>query len=318
MHTGQHRVAYSELRDVWERAAGWGVDACYLFDHFMPLYSDVPGFLPEEADAPDGTCLEAFATLGALARAVPEVGVGLMVAGVGYRNVGLFGAMTATVQQAAAGRLEIGIGAGWFEPDYRAYGYAFPPARERLAQLRAALDALMAWWRGEDASVEALGLRGMPVLPMKPMPRLWIAGTGEKVILPLAARYADSWNAMFLTPDEFRHKVDVLAEHCDRIGRPLEKVERSIALRAFCSRDGTRAQAQCEGLAVLRGRDPAEVRARSLVGSPMDCADQISAYREAGATHVAIMAHPPYDLEGLELLALEAFPPLRQGAKRDI
>lgn len=311
LHSGQHRVSFQELRDLWRHAERVGFDACYLFDHFRPLYSDVPGFLPEEAEVPEGSCLEAFTTLAALAREVTETNVGIMVACVGYRNVALAGHMVATLAQAARGRLEFGIGGGWFEAEYRAYGYEFPPPRERLARLRAALEALMAWWRGEPATVEALGMAEAPVLPMDPMPRLWVAGTGEKVLLPLAARYADSWNAMFLTPDEFGRKVEVLAEHCETIGRPLAKIERSIALRAFCSRDGTRAHARLEGLAALRGRDAEAVRARSLVGTPLGCMEQLDRYASAGATHCTVMVHPPYDLGELELLSGEVFSAFR-------
>lgn len=311
LHTGQHRLSYAELRELWRFAAEAGFDACYLFDHFRPLFSDVPGFLPEEAEAPEGPCLEGFTTLAALAREVPEISVGMMVAGVGYRNVGLVGQMISTLQQAAAGRLELGLGAGWFEPEYWAYGYDFMPARERLARLEGALQAVIAWWSGEPATVEAVGLDGFPVMPLRPLPRLWVAGTGEKVILRLAARYADSWNAMFLTPEEFAGKVEVLGDHCERIGRPLGKIERSIALRVFCSRDGTRASARMEGLAALRNHDPAEVRSRSLVGTPAECADQIARYTDSGATHVTIMVHPPYDLEELGLLAAEVLPQFR-------
>ncbi|MBI4728118.1 MAG: LLM class flavin-dependent oxidoreductase [Acidobacteria bacterium] len=311
LHSGQHRVSHAELRDLWRWAAGAGFDACYLFDHFRPLYSDAPGFLPEEADVPEGPCLEGFLTLAALAREVEEVSVGLMVAGVGYRTVALVGHMAATLQQAAAGRLEIGLGAGWFEPEHWAYGYDFMPARERLARLEGALEAVVAWWGGEAATVPALGLRELPVLPLRPVPRLWVAGTGERVILRLAARFADSWNAMFLTPDEFAGKVEALAGHCERIGRPMQRIERSIALRAFCSRDRTRALARLEGLAALRGRDAGRVRARSLVGTPAECADQVARYADSGATHITIMVHPPYDYEELSLLASEVLPRFR-------
>jgi alkanesulfonate monooxygenase SsuD/methylene tetrahydromethanopterin reductase-like flavin-dependent oxidoreductase (luciferase family) len=306
LHSGQHRVSYAELKALWEHAERVGFDACYLFDHFQPLYSDVARFLPEETDAPDGPCIEAFTTLGALARQIRRVGVGIMVTGVGYRNVALVGQMIAALNQAAPSRLEFGIGAGWFEPEERAYGYDLPRQRERLNLLEGALVALRAWWRGERATVPEIGLRNAQIPPLHPAPRLWTAGTGPG-ILRLAARCADSWNAMYLTPREYRAKVQRLSQECESIGRPVEEIERSIALRAFCSRDGTRAQARCEGLAALRGRDPDDVRQRSLVGTPVDCMEQLAAYADAGATHCALMVHPPYDLDELELLATDVF-----------
>lgn len=313
LHSGQHQVSFGDLRELWRRAATLGFDACYLFDHFQPLYSDVEGFLPEEGSSPAGPCLEGFTALAALARAVPGIGVGIMVAGVGYRNVGLLGHMVATLAGAAGRRLEVGIGAGWFEPEYRAYGYPFSAARERVGALERALEALAAWLRGEPVTIPGL-VEEAPVLPMRPAPRLWVAGTGERRLLPLAARYADSWNAMYLTPEEYRRKVEALSAACEAVGRKPETIERSIALRAFCATDGARAREQLERLAAARGRDPDRVRARSLAGTPADCAEQLAAYAEAGATHLAVMVHPPYDLEGLELLATEVFPAARRGA----
>jgi alkanesulfonate monooxygenase SsuD/methylene tetrahydromethanopterin reductase-like flavin-dependent oxidoreductase (luciferase family) len=301
LHSGQHQVSYGELRDLWRHAAAVGFDACYLFDHFVPLHSQTEGFLPEEAHSPGGSCLEGFAALGALAREIPGPNVGIMVAGVGYRSAGLIGHQTATLAQAAPGRLEIGIGAGWFEPDYHAYGYEFASAAARLDALEAVLEAMTAWARGDSSP------GGARMLPMRPMPRLWVAGTGLKRILPLAARYADSWNAMYLTPSEFARRSEALDELCGERGRKPASLERSIALRAFCSRDSKRAHAALEGLAALRGRDPERVRARSLVGSPMECVSQLAAYADAGATHLAVMVHPPYDLDGLALLGGEVF-----------
>jgi alkanesulfonate monooxygenase SsuD/methylene tetrahydromethanopterin reductase-like flavin-dependent oxidoreductase (luciferase family) len=294
LHTGQHQVAFEELRSLWTAAAAWGFDACYLFDHFVPLHSDVEGFLPEEAESPDGPCLEGFVALAALARSVPTVNAGLMVAAVGYREPGLLAHVVATLAQASPGRLEIGIGAGWFEREYRDFGLDFPPARERLDALERALETLA------PAFAAATG-----------RPRLWVAGTGERRTIPLAARHAGSWNAMYLTPGQYRDKVVVLAESCRQIGRDPASIERSIALRAFCSRDGAKARGDLEAFARSRGRDPARVAARSVVGTPAECSEQLAAYREAGATHCAVMAHPPYDRAGLELLATEVFPAFR-------
>ena len=130
-------------------------------------------------------------------------------------------------------------------------------------------------------------------------------------MLPLAARYADSWNAMYLTPEEYRAKVDVVLERCEAIGRNPSTLERSIALRAFCSPDERRARSALESWAASRGREPERLAARSLVGTPSACVEQIARYAEAGATHVAIMAHPPYDREGLEHLTRGVFPAFR-------
>lgn len=288
LHTGQHHVAYAELADLWEAAGSWGFDACYLFDHFVPLHSDVEAFVPEEAHRADGPCLEGVTALAALARRVSRIGVGLMVAAVGYRAPGLLTRSIATLHGVAPGRVEVGIGAGWFEYEYRAFGLPFPRPRERMDQLQRALEIVR-------------------VLPI----RLWVAGTGERRLLPLAARYADSWNAMFLTPAEFRGKVGILVDRCRESGRDPSSIERSIALRAFCATDPAVARRSLDAWAAARGRDPERLAARSLCGSPDVCADQLGRYADAGATHVAVMAHPPYDRDGLALLASEVFPSFR-------
>jgi len=310
LHTGQHHVPFRELRSLWGSAADWGFDACYVFDHFVPLHSDVEAFLPEEADAADGPCLEGVATLAALARTVPRIGVGLMVAAVSYRSPGMLAHAAATIAQAAPGRVEIGIGGGWFEREYGAFGVPFPGARERMDALERALEAFVAWMRGDVATVPGVAEEA-PLLPMRPSPRLWVAGIGEKRLLPLAARYADSWNAMYLTPEEYRTKVEVLMERCEAVRRSPATLERSIALRAFCARDPAAARRGLEAWAAARGRDPERLAARSLVGTPEKCAERLRSYAEAGATHVAIMAHPPYDRAGLELFAAGVIPSFR-------
>ena len=226
---------------------------------------------------------------------MPDVNVGLMVAGVGYRTAGYLAHAVATLAQAAPGRIEIGIGAGWFEPDYRIMGLPFPPARERLDSLERALETLTASFRTMD-----------------PSPRLWVAGVGERRTIPLAARYADSWNAMYLTPEEYARKVEVLAAAAEVAGRDPHDIERSIALRAFCAGRRADAEAALEAWAATRSREPDRLRERSLVGTPEDCAEQLSRYEDAGATHCAVMAHPPYDRAGLELLATECFALLRR------
>ena len=295
LHTGQHHVSFDELRRLWRDAASWGFDACYLFDHVVPLHSDVEAFLPEEAASPDGPCLEGFTALAALARDVP-CNAGLMVAGVGYRAAPSLRHAAATLAMGAPGRVEIGIGAGWFQPDYRILGLPFGTARERLDELERVLELVTTSFRDDPAR-----------------PRWWVAGTGERRTIPIAARYADAWNAMYLTPAEFRTKVEVLDAACSAAGREPGSVERSIALRAFCAPSRSDAFDALDSWASSRGRDPARLGERSLVGTPAECAEQLVAYAAAGANHVAVMVHPPYDRAGLELLARECFPLVRVG-----
>jgi alkanesulfonate monooxygenase SsuD/methylene tetrahydromethanopterin reductase-like flavin-dependent oxidoreductase (luciferase family) len=117
---------------------------------------------------------------------------------------------------------------------------------------------------------------------------------------------------MYLTPEEYGRKVEVLTAAAEATGRDPHDIERSIALRAFCARRRSDATQALEAWASARGRNSHRVGERSLVGTPGDCAEQLSRYQEVGATHCAVMAHPPYDRSGLELLAAECFPMLRR------
>lgn len=292
LHTGQHGTSFGELLALWRDAAGWGFDACYVFDHVVPLHSDVEAFLPEEASEPGGPCLEGLTTLAAMTRAVPRVGLGIMVAAVGYRTAAYLAHAASTLARAAPGRIEIGIGTGWFEPDYRILGLPLGSPRDRLDALGATLEAVK------------------PIVHAERV-RLWVAGVGERRTIPIAARFADSWNAMYLSPDEYATKVGVLERACEAAGRDPATIERSIALRAFCADDAASAERACRRWALGRGRDPARAAARSLVGTPEACAERLAAYVSAGATHCAVMAHPPYDTGGLELLARRCFPSFR-------
>src|SRR5690242_5344732 len=166
--------------------------------------------------------LEAMTTLAYLAAEFPRFTYGSMVLGQSYRNPALLAKMAATLHYLSGGRFILGIGAGWKEDEYHAYGYPYPPASERVAQLAEAVQVIRALWTHSPASFYGAHYtienaycepRPNPAIP------LVIGGAGERGTLRVAAQYADGWNFNFGTPDECRHKLDVLRQHCADVGR---------------------------------------------------------------------------------------------------
>jgi len=195
------------LRAAWRAADGLGVDSLWIWDHFFPVTGD-----------PDGTSFECWTLISAMAADTSHATVGSLVSACGYRNPDLLADMARTVDHVSGGRAVLGLGAGWMERDYAAYGYPFGPDRARLAELEASLVRVR-------ARLGALNPR-----PAGPLPVL-VGGSGEKVTLRLVAQYAEVWNFIG-TLDEFRHKSLVLDGWAERVGRDPASIERSISVFA--------------------------------------------------------------------------------------
>ena len=202
---GQQHADFKVLRDAALRAEDLGVDIVFNFDHFFPWSGD-----------PTGKCFEALTMLGALAEATSRVQLGSLVTGVGYRNPNLLADMARTVDHISGGRFILGLGAGWYELDYRGYGYDFPPVAERLAILRDALPVI----RDRFERLNPRPVRRIPIL---------IGGGGERVTLRIVAEHADMWHG-YGDVDELRHKADVLAQWCAEAGRDARSIERCTSV----------------------------------------------------------------------------------------
>src|ERR1700719_5078862 len=218
--------AYETMTRVAQTADETGFNSVWLVDHFHTI--------PRPSQE---VTFEAWTSTEALARDTKRVRTRQLVTCNGYRNPALLAKMASTVDVLSHGRLNFGIGAGWYEHEYRAYGYEYPDAPERLRNLREALQVILAMWTQEEAVFEGKyyqvrGAINQPKGVQKPHIPLLIGGGGEKVTLKLVARYADACNVSG-DLETIQHKFDVIKQHCETVGRDYESIHRTST--TFCS-----------------------------------------------------------------------------------
>jgi alkanesulfonate monooxygenase SsuD/methylene tetrahydromethanopterin reductase-like flavin-dependent oxidoreductase (luciferase family) len=231
-----------------------------------------------------------------------------MVSCNGYRNPALLAKMASTVDVLSHGRLNFGIGAGWYEHEYRAYGYEYPDAPQRLRYLREAVQIMLAMWTQKEAHFEGnyyqvRGAINQPTGVQKPHIPLLIGGDGERVTLKLVAQYADACNVGG-DPATMKQKLAVLKEHCETVGRDYESIHRTSS--TFC----LIADSDEQALAQL----PAEFKARlgnrvnsALIGSPETIRQRLAAYENAGVQELLMRFVDGTNLEAIRRFAKEFF-----------
>jgi F420-dependent oxidoreductase-like protein len=205
---------FAAVSSIARRAEQAGFDSVLVMDHFYQL----PALGP-----PDAYMLEAYTLLGALAASTERVNLSTLVAGNTYRNPALLAKMVTTLDVVSGGRALAGIGAGWFEPEHRGYGFEFPPLGERLDRLEEALHIIHPMLRGKRPTFEGRFYRGSEALNEPPPvraggPPILIGGTGEKRTLRLVAEFADESN-WTCPPSDFPRKLEALERHCRDVGR---------------------------------------------------------------------------------------------------
>jgi len=285
--------AYETLTRVARTADEVGFESVWLVDHFhtIPQLSQEVTF-------------ECWTTTAAVARDTKRIRVGQLVTCNGYRNPALLAKMASTVDVLSRGRLNFGIGAGWFEHEYRAYGYDYPETSDRLRRLREAVQVILAMWTQEEAVFEGKyyqvrGAINQPKGVQKPHIPLLIGGSGEKVTLKLVAQYGDACN---LTGDlpTIQRKLAALKQHCASVGRNYESIRRTVT--AFCCLGETDEQAQAKFPIAFLGRP---VAAGALIGSPRTVRERLTELEEAGVQEVILTFPDVLQLDTLSFFAQE-------------
>nr|BBH86651.1 LLM class F420-dependent oxidoreductase [Thermosporothrix sp. COM3] len=239
--------------------------------------------------------LEGWTTLTYLAAQYPQFQVGHMVLCQSFRNPALLAKMATTLQYMSNGRFLLSIGAGWHEEEYRAYGYPFPSPRVRVEQLEETLQIVKSLWtheqttfQGKHFSVQAAYCEPKP----DPIPPIIIGGKGTR-LLHLVARYADGWNAPWLTPEDYAARAKVLEQECQKVGRDPSSVQRSWFGRCTC---------------VATEQEACTLHDRGLTGTPDQIAAQLQQYIDLGIDTFMLGCNSFDDMTTAELLLKEVLP----------
>jgi F420-dependent oxidoreductase-like protein len=295
VHSGLQHTTIAELREMWARIETLGFDWISIWDHFYA--ADATG---------DPHCLEAITSHTALAMSTTNVTCGSLVYSAGYRHPAVLANAMATLDQVANGRVVLGLGGGWLQNEYDAYGMHYGSAGERLRMLgeyvqcvRGLLTRERTSFAGEFFTLTDAQCEPKPVQARLP---IWIGGGGEKVTLRIAAEHADGWNVPFIAPDAWAHKAAVLDEHCAAVGRDADEIVKSVNVGMAFTDEELRRQF---------GRMSEYVKPGVLSGSVQEMVDKVGAYVAAGAQWVILAMRAPFDRDGLERFAAEVVPAIR-------
>ncbi|MDP9226229.1 MAG: TIGR03560 family F420-dependent LLM class oxidoreductase [Actinomycetota bacterium] len=219
----QHQLTWDELLRRVRFAEETGFDGAWVFDHFKPLYGD-----------PKGPCLEGWSLLAALGAATSSIRLGALVTGVTYRHPSVLAAQAVTTDHVSGGRLELGLGAAWFQDEHRELGIDFPPVGARVDRFEDTLHMLKLLMTTDDVSFQGnhFSLRRATYNPkpvQRPHPPLWIGASGERRMLPLVGTFADVWHT-FGDPERLSRKSQIVDEHAQQAGRDPSAITRSTNL----------------------------------------------------------------------------------------
>jgi len=288
--------AYETMTRVAQEADALGYHSIWLYDHFHTVPTPTQEIT-----------FECWTSTAALARDTSRVRLGQMVTCNSYRNPTLLAKIASTVDALSHGRLDFGIGAGWYEEEYVAYGYPYPGTHERLERLHEAVEIILSMWTQEEAIFEGTyyqvrGAINQPKGVQKPRIPLLIGGGGEKVTLRLVAQYADACNVGGDIPT-IKHKLAVLKQHCEQLGRDYERIKRT-ALIDFCVIAETEAGVLAK-LTPQERNNVEELRQTWLIGTPEQIRDRLAEYEEAGIQELIVRFVDAARLESVRLFARE-------------
>lgn len=277
-------------------ADGW--DSLWVYDHFHthPVVTHESVF-------------DAWTLMASIAAVTNRIRIGQMCTCVLYRPPSLLAKIAASVDAISKGRLDVGIGAGWSDKEFAAYGYEYPSNKVRLDMLEEAAQVLKTMWTNDEAYFdgEHYQLRGAITRPLPqqdPHPPLWICGGGEKRTLRIVAKYGDMSNFGDSVAD-FVHKSEVLAGHCEEVGRNFDEIGRSVHLMSIVGRDQADLDAKLQVAARRRNGTPEEFAAEHLVGTVEQVSDIVGQYADAGCAELILYFYDMGAYDSQQLFASE-------------
>ena len=301
----QQGADYGRLLAVARATEQLGFDAFFRSDHYLGM-GDGDG-LPGPTDA--------WLTLAGLALQTSRIRLGTLMSPITFRYPGPLAVSVAQVDEMSGGRVELGLGAGWFEAEHTAYGIPFPPTAERFDRLEEQLAILTGLWEtpvGQRFSFAGkfYPVTDSPALPkpvQRPHPPILIGGRGPRRTPQLAARYADEFNVAFVSIEQTAAVFGRVREACQAAGREPGSLVYSAGHTVCCGRDEAELARRAEAI----GWDLATQRADGLVGTPDEIVDRLGAFAELGATRFYLQVLDLHDLDHLELIASEVLPQVR-------
>jgi F420-dependent oxidoreductase-like protein len=295
----QQGATYDDLLRVARATEDLGFDAFFRSDHYLGMGTEG---LPGPSDA--------WVTLAGLARETSRIRLGTLMTSATFRHPGPLAISVANVDQMSGGRVELGIGAGWFEAEHTKYGIPFPSTKERFDRFEEQLAIITGLWatsggfthRGEHYTVE--DSPGLPKPVQQPRPPVIIGGKGKKRTPRLAAEHADEFNVPFEDAAFSAEQFQRVREACESVGRSPMRFSNAVIL--CCGKDDAEAARRLEAI----GRTREDMAAAGVFGTPAQVVDQLGAYAEAGSTRAYLQVLDLTDLDHLELVASEVAPQL--------
>ena len=301
----QQGASYDDLLTVAREAEALGFDAFFRSDHYLAMG---PG-----TGEPGPT--DAWVTLAGLARETQRVRLGTLVTAGTFRLPGPLAITVAQVDAMSGGRVELGLGSGWFDQEHAAYGIPFPSVAERFARLEEQLAVVTGLWStpvGErfDFDGRYYQLNDSPGLPkpvQQPHPPVIIGGWGKRRTPALAARYAAEFNVPFPPLKDFAPQVAAVSQACEEVGRDPSTMTWSAAVVLCCGEDEAAFRRRAEAI----GREPGDLRDNGLAGTVSEVTDKLGAFAQAGAQRIYLQVLDLADLDHLRLVAERVAPAVR-------
>lgn len=294
----QNTADYNLVKQVALECEKLGFDSVWMYDHFYPY-----------GEHPHRPCYEIWTTLSALAGVTSKIRLGTLVLCNSFRYPSIVAKMTSILDNISKGRLEFGIGAGWFKPEFESYGISFSNSTSRIESLREGIQIIKKMWteeevtyRGKYHSVQSAYNNPKPI--QKPHPPVWVGGT-DPAVMRIAAEFANGWNIGFYpsnTPEGFSRKVRTLERYCRELGRDPNQLLKSWHGQVIIAETQSDVE---KTVAKLKPSNMSmdEYNVARIIGTPDECYEQIKRYAELGASYFMINFAEVEELQPLGLFA---------------
>ncbi len=288
--------------EIAVKAEELGYDSIWVYDHFH----NVPRPAQEAV-------FECWTTIAAISQRTSRVRLGQMVGCNSYRNPAVLAKITSTVDVISGGRLDWGIGAGWYENEYKGYGFEFPKPKDRIGMLNESVEIVRSMWTQTETDYDGRYYKVSrancdPKPLQQPHPPIWIGGGGEQLTLRVVAKYADYSN-FGGKPEEWKRKREILKGHCAAVGRDEETIGKTWSPEVFIR--STEAEVVAAGTKSLWGEPFEAWRDANLVGTPEQVSEKIQAYVDLGCTGFIPWCPDYPSTETMELFAQHVMPNFR-------